>query len=525
MKKGWVITGLKVFTAFILTLLGFVLSPFSPLVAQEIKWEERSPETVPAGRDDHMMTFDSERGYVVMFGGDNGGNVTWLWDGTNWIPLDPETKPAAKREAAFAFDSIRKVSVLFGGYDLVLGDVVNITWEFDGEQWVAKGPANAPTRRKNHAMAFDAERGLMILFGGDIDDNQTWAYDGVDWTVVNEEGNGPDPRGAHGMVYDSNRKKIVLFGGSSGNTYYLDTWEWDGTTWQNVSPEIIEGEEDDHPPAMRAFAMVYDSHRKKTVLYGGRDGSLEGFDLTWEWDGVAWQKAEAINFPPKRHECAAAFDSARNRMVLFGGSSGETEESRYMNDTWWYPNGPPVFKHKPLLGAYPDRDAKINTELIDYDGDKIEATLYYRDTGDLGYNAIPMDLTDSTSFSAVVPAGEFSNDGFEYYLQAGDPRGSGLLTMEGSGDNPFSVSVGTVGSIKLRIKPKEARELGALWRPDGTDEWLKSGSVVKNLKPGKLEIQFKSIEDYNKPQDFIVYVVHGKRTAYEAKYVPKESNQ
>ena len=514
-------TGRKALGAGLWVLSALVLLSPSASIAQEIKWEERFPEVVPVGRDDHMMTFDSERGLVVMFGGDNADHVTWLWDGTNWFQASPDTQPALKREAALVYDSVRKVSVLFGGYDLVLGDVVNVTWEFDGEFWVGKMPPNAPAPRNNHAMAFDAERELIILFGGDVNDDLTWSYDGVDWRVANEEDNSPGLRGAHGMVYDSDRQVIILFGGSRGSTYYRDTWEWDGVSWEDVSPEIVEGEEENYPPAMRAFAMVYDSHRKKTVVFGGRDNDLDGFDDTWEWDGAAWQKVEAVNYPPKRHECDAAYDSIRRRTVLFGGSSGDTIEDRYKSDTWWYPNGPPVFRHQPLLGAYPDRDAVVTTDIIDYDGDRIEATLFYRAAGDIDYSSIDMRREDDDTFSASIPAGEFSEKGIEYYLEAGDPDGSDLTVLDGGADLPYYVSVGSIGSIRLRIKPKEARELGALWRPVGTTEWIKSGEVAKDLEPGDLEIQFKSIEDYNKPQDFFVYVIHGKRTNYVAEYVPK----
>jgi hypothetical protein len=508
----------KALGPLVLALSAFAFLYPSPLTAQVMKWEERFPETVPVGRDDHMMTFDSDRGCVVMWGGDNADDLIWQWDGTNWTSVDAETKPALKREAALAYDSVRKVTVLFGGYDFVLGDVVNVTWEFDGTEWECMTPPNSPIARKNHAMAFDAEHGLMIMFGGDVEDYYTWAYDGGDWRVIADENNSPGLRGAHGMVYDSDRKKIVLFGGSYGSTYFNDTWEWDGSIWRDVTPES----EEDSPPPMRAFAMVYDSLRKKTVLFGGRDDSgLDGFDRTWEWDGSVWREVDALSQPSMRHECAAAYDSSRNRTVLFGGSSGETLENRYKDDTWWYPNNPPVFNHQPLLGAYPDRDVVITTGLVDYDGDEIEAALFYRDTGETVYNSMPLTRTGDDTFSATIPVGAFSADGFEYYLQAGDPYGSGLTVREGGSDLPFPVSVGTVGSIRIHIKPKEARLLGALWRPAGTTEWLESGDVVKDLEPGDLEIQFNSIEKYNKPHDFIVYVVNGKRTNYEAEYVPK----
>jgi hypothetical protein len=68
------------------------------------------------------------------------------------------------------------------------------------------------------------------MFGGIgpgyIDD--TWEYDGVDWTQVTTASS-PSARCYHAMVYDIVRGKVVLFGGHDGN-YRNDTWEYDGGT-------------------------------------------------------------------------------------------------------------------------------------------------------------------------------------------------------------------------------------------------------------------------------------------------------
>jgi hypothetical protein len=87
------------------------------------------------------------------------------------------------------------------------------------------------------------------------------------------------------MVYDTSRARIVLFGGISSRSEavpggYLireirlrDTWEWDGTQWQEVATA--------GPEARYRHAMAYDTARMRVVLFGGI--GAEPFSDTWEY--------------------------------------------------------------------------------------------------------------------------------------------------------------------------------------------------------------------------------------------------
>ena len=127
-----------------------------------------------------------------------------------------------------AYDSVRGVTVMFGGADPsgVRGD----TWEWDGTTWTQRNPTTSPPARYGHAMAFNAERGVTELFGGQTGFafgagvlGDTWQWDGNDWTQVPITG--PTPRTFTKMVYDSNRHRTVLFGGYNGSQFVGDTWE------------------------------------------------------------------------------------------------------------------------------------------------------------------------------------------------------------------------------------------------------------------------------------------------------------
>ena len=72
------------------------------------------------------------------------------------------------------------------------------------------GPA-----RSASAIAFDAARGQMVLFGGATGSrtDETWLLQGTDWikaTPVTK----PSPLSFHAMAYDAFRREIVLFGGA-----------------------------------------------------------------------------------------------------------------------------------------------------------------------------------------------------------------------------------------------------------------------------------------------------------------------
>jgi hypothetical protein len=84
----------------------------------------------------------------------------------------------------------------------------------------------------------------------------------------------PAVRIDHALAYDSDRGVSVLFGGLSGMVLLADTWEWNGTTWSARSSS-------DAPSGRRGHAMAYYSARHATVLFGGYGGGYSS--ETWEW--------------------------------------------------------------------------------------------------------------------------------------------------------------------------------------------------------------------------------------------------
>jgi hypothetical protein len=197
---------------------------------------------------------------------------------------------------------------------------------------VTPGAGHPPTRY-SHALAYDRDRHRVVLFGGGGASGtffqDTWEWDGLTWENKTQLPNSPPPRFGHALVYHSGRHRVMLYGGNNAVASLDDTWEWDGLVWSAATPTA------EHPPALSRHAMANDDARGRVVLFGG----MEEWDTsrrTWEWDGQAWFERFPVSLlPDSRFDHALAYDRARGRTLLFGGNA--TGEPR--QDTWDYDAG------------------------------------------------------------------------------------------------------------------------------------------------------------------------------------------
>ena len=202
-------------------------------------------------------------------------------------------------------------------------------------------------------MVYDASRNVLVLFGGlksgDMELNDTWEYDGVSWRDVSSNDVRPPERGYHRLTYDANRSVVVLFGGAytdtATETRLEDTWEFDGNQWTRIYTDDPEGDSD--PIRRSAFGLAYDLNRGVVVLNGGEaldaTGAIVVLSDSWEYDGSSWRRTDLFDgatTQTARREHRLFYDEARHEIVLFGGSD-EVEGSSfdtYYNDTLTYAN-------------------------------------------------------------------------------------------------------------------------------------------------------------------------------------------
>jgi hypothetical protein len=306
----------------------------------------------PTARQSQIMSYDSARGRMVMFGGSDGtyNAQTWEWDGRQWILRCGTgtycSGPVALAGHSLVYDSTRGVTVLYGGDTGDANAFYSDTWEWDGEAWklvCAEGDpcAGGLTGRSNQSMVYDRERGKVVMFGGcktmvgpspwvctDFSD-ETWEWDGLTWVQVCGTGtgcSGPSGRMGHAMAFDSIDNTVILHAGCTSYSNWCttrsdETWTWNGSTWSKICGSGTAC----GAPTIDRHGLAYDASRDRVVLFGGRDSTGYSGKI-WEWNGTGWSMVcdtmAGCAGPSRRSRLAMAFDPVKERVVMFGGSRG-----------------------------------------------------------------------------------------------------------------------------------------------------------------------------------------------------------
>jgi hypothetical protein len=272
------------------------------------------------------LVADRARGTLVLIGGDYNDDVPLAveWDGRSWHERSAPVEPTRRWAPAAAWDARRGVVVVFGGQRGT--DYLGDTWELDGNgTWHPRTPDNAPPARAFAAMEYDDQRGVVVLFGGHTFDERfgdTWEFDGEDWSLRTTT-NAPSARGVPISAWDGDNGRMWLYGGFDDTGQRGDLWFFDGDDW--TEQEI----EDANAPPGRAYAgLAWDHARDQLVLHGGHDNSgVVSFPNpiaeTWTWDATdGWQQPQQASLPIVSTQAATAWDPRRQVVVHLGGWTG-----------------------------------------------------------------------------------------------------------------------------------------------------------------------------------------------------------
>ncbi len=286
-------------------------------------------QAAPAPGIEHgALAYDAARDQHVLL----SANATWTWDGF-WIARDLTVTPSPRADHAMAYDAGRGVVVMFGGVSEA--GVLDDTWEWDGTTWTLRATATAPAARRNHAMVYDPARDAVVLFGG-IGFTDTWTWDGSTWTPA--QTSQPSPPFAGPIAFDAARREVVM---SVGGT----TWTWNGNDWTQRLPTTS-------PPSLITLGMAYDTVRSRTVLVGETpDGS--GLVQTWEWDGTDWSRILSPTRPTGR-PARVSYDEARGYLTLF-----RSQETWRWDGVDWQRYAPRQFPSDRGLTCYDSARAEV----------------------------------------------------------------------------------------------------------------------------------------------------------------------
>lgn len=276
----------------------------------------------PPGEGQHAMAYDSDRDDVFMYG--SGSGESWeLKVATNVWSRYLVAGPGGRTGESVVYESARRKMLLFGGQlksNGTAGNKVGDTWEWDtsARTWTNVSPPSGPQARNDQSMAYDPVHGVTVLFGGrDANNNplnDTWLWNGSTWTNVTGTASGPTARYGQAMAYDAVRKVIVLFGGNNGSQNLNDVWEWNGTAeqWAQIMPSSS--------PPIRMYATMapIDALAPGVAIFGGVGAAA--LNDTWAWNGSTWAQATlGESAPSARQHAVMVYDSAAQRDVLYGG--------------------------------------------------------------------------------------------------------------------------------------------------------------------------------------------------------------
>lgn len=256
-----------------------------------------------------------------LFGGEWNEKRIWKWNGKTWREELPSAEAPPLMEAAAVYHEGKQSIYVFGGWTTQNNypPESDRFWRLDEVGW-HEVEGNAPPGRSRHAMAYDAGREKIVLFGGSAGQHHvvktspnaepvdghygdTWEWDG-EWKRVAESG--PSPREHSHMAYNPQTQTVLLYGGGEYSAWggrgkdYGDTWEWDGSRWHERESR---GARD-----FQINGMHYDPIREKVVLITA-NGDL------WEWSDSAWQR---LNVRGTIGVDGVAYDTSRNVYVSFG---------------------------------------------------------------------------------------------------------------------------------------------------------------------------------------------------------------
>jgi hypothetical protein len=341
-----------------------------------------------------------------------------LTGGETWTQKFPSTSPVANQMIAMAYDAARGEIVLFGGSP---GDGVtwatDQTWVWNGVSWTQRFPTRRPPPRSIATMAYDQARGEVVLFGGwsfpSPAYNDTWVWDGSNWTERSPT-HRPSERIGHAMAYDAVRRQVVLFGGnglSCTDSMCSDTWVWDGSDWTQKFPA-------NSPPRRYCHGAAFDAPRGEVVMFGGNN-FYEWFNDTWVWDGANWSQKSPPISPPGRGT-ALEYDAANGYVLLFGG------EGASWNDTWVW-NGVTWSEKAPAT-----RPPALASHAIVYDEARQELVLYgWYGTWSWGNRQIPSFGGIAGTVTDIATGAPLANVAVCTYTSVG--TSSGCVTTSASG--------------------------------------------------------------------------------------------
>lgn len=321
----------------------------------------------PLARSEHGFSFDTAHdvfwvlGGTVVDGGASGESLAFVDGGWTLVRTDFPTVYDAGYQVRSGlvtfYDPTRAETVFLGGTLPTREEGFPQLWRaheasrthvlsLDGgvvERWAVTFAFFAPSPRVNHAQAYDPDRGMTVIHGGEygtavFSDTSIWTGSQFfPWNAFPLLDGGthrsPGFRTLHAMAYDRIRHRMVMVGGTnepdstivnadSGTFVMFDAGTWVGTPetgWERIELPT--------PPARFLHTMYWNPIRGRiemaggsTFLTGSRPYFLNGVTAlhTDIWSlGTTWEKE--ANAGSTQTGVAGVVDERRGKTILWPG--------------------------------------------------------------------------------------------------------------------------------------------------------------------------------------------------------------
>jgi hypothetical protein len=306
-------------------------------------WVKRSP--LQDGPVSPAMGYETSLGYdplhrrVIRWGGHNQGGggeqnaETWVFDPATakWELKEPNRSPPGVCCAQQnVFDPVQNRFIRFPAFsgshgwqwfrEIYLNNTTVWNYELGTNTWRDRRPAPAPRVSPLRCAAWDSDGQVVVLFGGEGNQEGTVVYDPYTntWTRMNPKSQ-PAFRSGGNLAYDAARRRHILFGAQFSDDPH--TWAYDlrKNEWLDLKPKV-------QPPTNRNDAVLaYDPNGQVVIALvrvadklGDDNEVLDGHLETWAYDGAAneWRKMNPPQEPGGRGSRRRVLVAVPNHNVI-----------------------------------------------------------------------------------------------------------------------------------------------------------------------------------------------------------------
>jgi PKD repeat protein len=301
------------------------------------------------------MAYDAADGYVVLFGGQNGGGVpvnqTWTYSNGAWTNLTMVVTgtPPPLYGASMAYLPSSGGVVLFGGIGSG-GQLTNGTYLYAHGAWtnLTPGLRTAPSPRAFASLAYDSHDQELVLFGGralglGVWYADTWVFEAGVWVNLTSAQLPALPTIVAGAVLtDDPGTGVLLFGAAQwGLTLHASTYVLTNSRWQNLTGTLTL-----QPPAFDYGGGEYVTAANGSFLFGGWilvGGAPLPAPQTWEFAAGAWTNVTRIvavpSGAPSELQGGTAYVTGDQSILSYGTAASNPYGRDY---TWALATAPTV---------------------------------------------------------------------------------------------------------------------------------------------------------------------------------------